>query len=141
MATKTSTQLFNEVRDTMAGVILSALTNAGYELIQVTDAKWSIPYVDAEGNEKFVKITFSVPTGSRADNEPYDGYAEAEDYKCKTEQAAIKKAENDRKKAAKIEKDKAMRKAKKTKNDFEKAKNEGIGIEMAKKFLREKKNS
>ena len=32
-----------------------------------------------------------------------------------------------------------MRKAKKTKNDFEKAKNEGI--EMAKKFLREKENS
>lgn len=119
--------------------VSKALETNGEEVLRVGNGAISYPVVDAEGNEKFVKITFSVPTGSRADNEPYDGYAEAEDYKFKTEQAAIKKAENDRKKAAKIEKDKAMRKAKKTKNDFEKAKNEGI--EMAKKFLREKKNS
>lgn len=119
--------------------VSKALEANGEEVLRVGNGTISYPVVDAEGNEKFVKITFSVPTGSRADNEPYDGYAEAEDYKFKTEQAAIKKAENDRKKAAKIEKDKAMRKAKKTKNDFEKAKNEGI--EMAKKFLREKKNS
>ena len=119
--------------------VSKALEANGEEILRVGNGAISYPVVDAEGNEKFVKITFSVPTGSRADNEPYDGYAEAEDYKFKTEQAAIKKAENDRKKAAKIEKDKAMRKAKKTKNDFEKAKNEGI--EMARKFLREKENS
>lgn len=119
--------------------VSKALEANGEEVLRVGNGAISYPVVDAEGNEKFVKITFSVPTGSRADNEPYDGYAEAEDYKFKTEQTAIKKAENDRKKAAKIEKDKAMRKAKKTKNDFEKAKNEGI--EMAKKFLKEKKNS
>ena len=119
--------------------VSKALEANGEEVLRVGNGAISYPVVDAEGNEKFIKITFSVPTGSRADNEPYDGYAEAEDYKFKTEQAAIKKAENDRKKAAKIEKDKAMRKTKKTKNDFEKAKNEGI--EMAKKFLKEKKNS
>ena len=85
MATKTSTQLFNEVRDTMAGVILSALTNAGYELIQVTDAKWSIPYVDAEGNEGWAQVAISQRKGSR-DGDLYDGYTEGEQYREKKEE-------------------------------------------------------
>lgn len=125
MATKTSTQLFNEVRDTMAGVILSALTNADYELIQVTDAKWSIPYVDAEGNEGWAQVAISRRKGSRDDGLLYDGYTEGEQYREKKEKqarkaeerarkAAERKAEQERKKA-----EKAAAKAAKEKKDEE----------------------
>ena len=125
MGTKTSTQLFNEVRDTMAGVILSALTNAGYELIQVTDAKWSIPYVDAEGNEGWAQVAISQRKGSR-DGDLYDGYTEGEQYREKKEEQARKaeerarktaerKAEQERKKAEKA----AAKAAKESKEDTE----------------------
>ena len=112
MATKTSTQLFNEVRDTMANVILSALTNAGYELIQVTDAKWSIPYVDSEGNEGWAQVAISQRKGSR-DGDLYDGYTEGEQYREKKEEQA-RKAEQERKKV-----EKAAAKAAKEKKDEE----------------------
>ena len=125
MATKTSTQLFNEVRDKMAATILSALSNEGYELIQVTDAKWSIPFVDAEGNEGWAQIAISQRKGSR-DGDLYDGYTEGEQYREKKEENARKaeerarktaerKAEQERKKAEKA----AAKAAKESKEDTE----------------------
>ena len=125
MATKTSTQLFNEVRDKIAAAILSTLSNEGYELIQVTDAKWSIPYVDAEGNEGWAQVAISQRKGSR-DGDLYDGYTEGEQYREKKEEnarkaeerarkAAERKAEQERKKAEKA----AAKAAKEKKEDTE----------------------
>lgn len=124
MATKTTTQLFNEVRDKIASVILTALANEGYELIQVTDAKWSIPYVDAEGNEGWAQVAISQRKGSR-DGDLYDGYTEGEQYREKKEEnirkaeerarkTAERKAEQERKKA-----EKAAAKAAKEKHEQE----------------------
>lgn len=82
------------------------------EVLRVGSNEIAIPVVDAEGNEDWMVITMKVPTGSRLDGEPYDGYAMAEDYKMKCDEKEIKAAENAKKKAEKIAKDEASRKAK-----------------------------
>ena len=67
-------------------------------------------------NEKYVKISVSVPRGTRDGKggyEDYDGYAAAEDYKLDCEEKAAKKAASEAKKAAKIKADQAKREAKK----------------------------
>ena len=119
---KTATQLFNEVRDKMAATILSALSNEGYELIQVTDAKWSIPFVDAEGNEGWAQIAISQRKGSR-DGDLYDGYTEGEVYQEKKAENARKAQERERKSAerkAEMERKKAEREAAKAAKEKEK---------------------
>lgn len=73
----------------------------------------ALPCVDGNMNETFMVITFKIPTGSRDDHEPYDGYAAAEDYRMKCEKKAAKEKETAEKKAAKIAKDTAAREAKK----------------------------
>ena len=110
---KTATQLYNEVRDKMAAMIVSALSNGDYELIQVTDAKWSIPYVDAELNEGWAQITISQRKGSR-DGDLYDGYTEGKVYEKKKAENARKAQEAERKSAerkAEMERKKAEREA------------------------------
>jgi hypothetical protein len=63
--------------------------------------------VDTEGEERWLVLTFKVPTGTRQ-GEAYDGYEMAEDYKMKLENKAIKEQQ----KAEKAAKDKAKREAK-----------------------------
>ena len=72
------------------------------EVLRVGSNELAFPVVDAEGNDKFVTITFKVPSGSR-DGDPYDGYAMAEEYALKVakRQAAT---EERAKKAAKKKK-------------------------------------
>ena len=42
----------------------------------------ALPVLDEEGNEKWLVLTFKVPTGSR-DGDAYDGYSMAEDYQMR----------------------------------------------------------
>lgn len=119
---KTATQLFNEVRDNMATTIIEALEKAGFELVQVTDAKWSIPFVDAEGNEGWAQIAISQRKGSR-DGDMYDGYTEGEVYREKKAENARKAQERERKSAerkAEMERKKAEREAAKAAKEKEK---------------------
>ena len=41
------------------------------------------PAIDELGNECFLTVTVQIPKGSR-DGDPYDGYAEAENYRLET---------------------------------------------------------
>lgn len=100
----------NELRERYSAPIIEHLTNCGEEVLQVGTNKWDIPCVDLNGEDVTVRITISVPKGSKG--EDYDPYAEAEAYKVEAEAKAEKKRAAAEAKAKKIERDKARRKAK-----------------------------
>lgn len=100
----------NELRERYSAPLIEHLLNCGEEVLQVGTNKWDIPCVDANGDNATVRITLSVPKGSKG--EEYDPYAEAEAYKVEAEAKAEKKRAAAEAKAKKIERDKARRKAK-----------------------------
>ena len=83
----------------------------GEEVLRVKSNEIAIPCLDEDGNDEWCVITFKVPTGSRDDGEAYDGYGMAEEYTAKEAEKAVKAAEAEAKKQAKIAKDKAEREA------------------------------
>jgi hypothetical protein len=84
------------------------LENCGEEVLRVKSNEIALPVVDDEGEERWLVLTFKVPTGERTTGEAYDGYSMAEDYQMKLAEKAQKQAE----KEAKAAKDKAKREAK-----------------------------
>ena len=82
------------------------------DVLRVASNKIALPVLDSENDEKFILITISVPTVTRDDNEPYDGYAEAESYSLKCAQKEQKKRAAAEKKAQKIARDKEAREKK-----------------------------
>ena len=113
--------LREEVKKNFTDKVNIFFTNDGEEVLTVGSNKLAIPVVDEEGNEDFIVITISIPTGSRADNEPYDGYGEAESYRIKVENNRIKAEEKAKKKAEKIKRDKEFRKKQKENKEKGKA--------------------
>lgn len=82
---------------------------ASEDVLRIKSNAIAFPVVDDEGNEDFITITVSVPTGSRDDGEPWDGYAEAEAYQMKEKEKA-EKAVQKMKEAAKKKKKKVTEK-------------------------------
>ena len=111
---KSAKVLNEEIKAKFLESVSNYLADAGEEVLRVGSNEVAIPVLDGESNEKWLVLTFKVPTGSR-DGDAYDGYSMAEDWaiKCKTkEETAKKKAEE---KAKKIERDEKMRAKKKEK--------------------------
>ena len=107
---KTVKAMNEEIKTNYLSMVGDYLANeAGEEVLRVGSNEIAMPVVDEAGNEKWVVVTFKIPTGSR-DGDAYDGYSMAEDYKMnlakKAAKAAEKEAEAARKKA-KAEKEKA----------------------------------
>lgn len=113
----TNTALNNTLRNsTLRDIISFIASKYDVDVLSVSSSAIVFPTVDEEGNEKYVKISVSVPRGTRDGKggyEDYDGYAAAEDYKLDCEEKAAKKAASEAKKAAKIKADQAKREAKK----------------------------
>ena len=88
------------------------LEDNGEDVLQTKSGTYAVPWArnDEEG---YLTITFSIPRGSREDNEPYDGYAEAETFRLNRQAKEEKKKENEKKKAEKIARDAAAREKKK----------------------------
>ena len=107
MAKLTIKQLDEGIKLRYLAGVTEHLENCGEEVLRVGSNEVALPVVDDEGNERWLVLTFKVPTGSR-DGDAYDGYAMAEDYQMK--QAEKKRKEADKK--AKAEKNKAKREAK-----------------------------
>ena len=105
---KTTKVLNEEIKIRFLEGVSEHLTNVGEEVLRVGSNEIALPVVDEDGNEKWLVLTFKVPTGSR-DGDAYDGYAMAEDYEMKLKEKAEKQAAKD----AKAAKDKAKREAKK----------------------------
>ena len=105
---KTAKVLNDEIKVRFLDGVAEHLTQVGEEVLRVGSNEIALPVVDEDGNEKWLVLTFKVPTGSR-DGDAYDGYAMAEDFKMKCEDKERKAKE----KAEKAAKDKAKREAKK----------------------------
>ena len=89
--------------------VRAMLAEDGEDIQRVGSNEIAFPIVDAAGNEKWMVVKFTIPTGSR-DGDAYDGYAMAEDYQMKLREKAEKKKERERKTAehkAKKESEKA----------------------------------
>lgn len=89
--------------------VRAMFTEAGEDVQRVGNNEIAFPIVDAAGNEKWMVVKFTIPTGSR-DGDAYDGYAMAEDYQMKLRAKEDKKKEQARKSAerkAKKESEKA----------------------------------
>ena len=88
--------------------VRAMLSAAGEEVLRVGSNEIAFPIVDAAGNEKWMVVTFKVPTGSR-DGDEYDGYSMAHDYemKLRKKQEQARKAEANKAKRAKKEQEKA----------------------------------
>lgn len=114
---KTAKVLNEEIKVRFLEGVSEHLTQCGEEVLRTGSNEIALPVVDEAGNEKWLVLTFKVPTGSR-DGDAYDGYSMAEDYqmKCaeKVAKAEAKKAEA---KKAKAEKDKAKRAKSKEKTE------------------------
>ncbi len=86
------------------------------DTLSCSSSSFTFPVVDEEGNEKFAKISISIPRGTRNGKggyDAFDGYAAAEDFKLEQEEKAAKKAASEAKKEAKRKADEAKREAKK----------------------------
>ena len=107
MAKLTRKQLDEEIKVRFLEGVSEHLTNVGEEVLRVGSNELALPVVDSKGEERWLVLTFKVPTGSR-DGDAYDGYSMKQDYEMKLAEKAAK-AEEKVKKAAK---DKAKREAK-----------------------------
>ena len=108
MAKLTRKQLDEEIKVRFLEGVSEHLEGVGEEVLRVGSNELALPVVDTDGNERWLVLTFKVPTGSR-DGDPYDGYAMAQEWeiKCKNKADAEKKKAEE--KAKKIAKDKKKR--------------------------------
>lgn len=86
------------------------------DTLSCSTSSFTFPVVDEEGNEKFAKISVSIPRGTRNGEGGYnafDGYAAAEDFKLEQEEKEAKRKASEAKKEAKRKADEAKREAKK----------------------------
>ena len=104
-------QLREEVKMEFLSSIIDFFESREEEIIRIKSNEIAIPVVDKEGNEDFVKIVVSIPTGSNKGTEPFDAYSLAEEYQLKLKDKELKAKENAEKKQKKIEQD-AKRRAK-----------------------------
>ena len=123
MAKLTRKQLDEEIKARSLKDVTEHLSNVGEEVLRVGSNEIALPVVDTEGEERWLVLTFKVPTGSR-DGEEYDGYSMKEAYEMRLAEKAAKAEEAARKKAEKIKKDAASRAAKAAAREKAKAERE-----------------
>ena len=97
------------LRENAVYELASTLTAEDKEVLQIKSNELAIPAVGAEGNEYWLVYTVKVPTGADKGREPFDGYAEAEDYAHKLREKKVKAQKKAEAKAKKIEHDEKMR--------------------------------
>ena len=105
---KTTKVLNDEIKARFLEGVTEHLTQVGEEVLRTGSNEIALPVLDDDGTEKWLVLTFKVPTGSR-DGDAYDGYSMAEDYQMKQ---AEKKAKAEAK-AKESAKNKAKAEAKK----------------------------
>lgn len=96
---------------------LSSEEGGEEEVLHVKSNEIAIPVVDSDGNERWMVLTFKVPTGERG-GDGYDGYDMAKDYQIRQTNKAEKakaKAEREKITRQKREADKARKEAGKAK--------------------------
>lgn len=99
--------------------LIKHLKEDGEDVVQTKSNHIAYPVV-MNGNEYWIEIAVSVPTGSR-DGEAYDGYIEAEDYEMKCKIKEKKEEKRKEEKAKKAERDRKSREIKKLEREKRKA--------------------
>lgn len=110
MAKLNRKQLDEEIKLRFLEGVSEHLENCGEEVLRVKSNEIALPVVDSEGEERWLVLTFKVPTGERG-GDPYDGYSMAEDYQMSLEKKAAKAAEKEAEAAKKKAKQEAKAKA------------------------------
>ena len=110
MAKLNRKQLDEEIKLRFLEGVSEHLGNCGEEVLRVKSNEIALPVVDSEGEERWLVLTFKVPTGERG-GDPYDGYSMAEDYQMSLEKKAAKAAEKEAEAAKKKAKQEAKAKA------------------------------
>ena len=101
---KTAKVLNDEIKVRFLEGVSEHLENCGEEVLRVGSNEIALPVLDSNDEERWLVLTFKVPTGTR-DGDAYDGYSMKEDYEMKLAEKAAKAEE----KAKKAEKDKTKR--------------------------------
>lgn len=105
----TSKKTLNErIRSRYMKAVADFFSDKGEEILVTGSNEICLPCLNDEGDDEFIVITFKVPTGSR-EGDAYDGYSMAEDYAMRQKEKQEKAAIAAKKKAEKIERDKAAR--------------------------------
>lgn len=123
----TVTEMKNAKKLEYLAKVTDFLKSLNEEVLRTDSGEIAFPIVLENGDEEFLTVKFSVPSGSRGDG-GYNGYAVAESYRITAAQRA-EKAENARKaKEEKIAKAKARKEnSAKIRAEREKRKNEEKG--------------
>ena len=106
MAKLTRKQLDEEIKLRFLEGVSEHLENCGEEVLRVKSTEIALPVVDNDGEERWLVLTFKVPTGERG-GDPYDGYSMAVVYKMSIEKKAAKAAEKEAETAKKKAKQEA----------------------------------
>ena len=120
MAKISDTKLRSNLREKITKEIFETLADSGEDVMMTKSNQFCFPCVDENGGEWFARVTIEIPTGSREDHEPYDGYAMAETYQINLKEKAEKAEIEKKKKEEKAKKDAEIRQKKK--ENAEKAK-------------------
>ena len=101
----TNTALNTNLRNNILKAITEFITEKyDVDSLSCSTSSFTFPVVDEEGNEKFAKISVSIPRGTRNGNggyDEFDGYAAAEDFRLEQEDKAAKRAKREAKKTIK----------------------------------------
>ena len=109
MAKLNRKQLDEEIKLRFLEGVSEHLENCGEEVLRVKSNEIALPVVDSDGEERWLVLTFKIPTGERG-GDPYDGYSMAEYYKMNLKKKAAKAAEKEAEAAKKKAKQKAKAK-------------------------------
>lgn len=107
MAKMTEKMARDITRQGFVDALMAFYEDAGEQVLQTKSNEFCFPILDELGNEQFLRVTMSIPTGTK--DEPYDGFAEAESYRLKVHEKAEKAAKVRAEKEAKIARDEARR--------------------------------
>lgn len=100
----------NEIyRNELMANVATFLNESGEDVGKCATNKLNMPFVDANGDDQWVEITFTIKKGSKEDG-AYEGYSMRDEYLFKVQEKAEKQAEMAKKKAEKIKKDAEKRK-------------------------------
>ena len=100
----------NAIRSRVIEAVMAYFVEANEDCGMIASNSFNFPIVAEDGEEGWVEIVAKVPKGTK--DEEYDGYGRREQYELDLKEKAEKKAEAEKKKAAKIAKDKARREKK-----------------------------
>ena len=100
----------NAIRARIIRALDDYFDKCGEDVGMIASNSFNFPVVAEDGEEGWVEVVVKVPKGTK--DEESDGYGRREQYELDLKEKAEKKAEAEKKKAAKIAKDKAKREKK-----------------------------